>query len=327
MLHVSISNEALLRDAAMTMTTKLIQTFQERSLRLFFGYKTTVVPRDRLTELMAGFLFDTSHAMFAWVQTEQEVLAQNPNLVDPDATIRRSLFNQRALKKLGGFKSHGILPQAISVGRLRRRNVSLEKYAKTAQGKQMLEHHANEKAIISAGKLRRGQRLRQRYWLTSMLLWQENEEASVSTAAPRSRSCSISSEPDDEFAEPCPREGKVGADLTRQSRILSDMPGSRSVALTKESCALSWGVGLVQEGNACVVGRAQNQHPDASSKDSYLQCGDMIMYVQNEHGEEAGSPLCSWFSSQRSTTGEDWFQRMVDLFKSSTELHLVIQRV
>jgi hypothetical protein len=59
-----------------------------------------------------------------------------------------------------------------------------------------------------------------------MLLWQENEEASVSTAAPRSRSCSISSEPDDEFAEPCPREGKVGADLTRQSRILSDMPGS-----------------------------------------------------------------------------------------------------
>lgn len=320
MLHASISNEALLRDATMTMTTKLIQNFQERSLRLFFGYKTPVISRDRLAQLMAGFLFDASHAMFAWVQTEQEVLSHNPNLVDPDTTIRQSLFNQRALNKLGGFKPHGILPQAISIGRLRRRNLSWEEFAKTAQGIQMLAHHTKQKTAISAGKQRRGQRLRQRHWLTSALLWQDNEDASITTA-PRSRSNSIASETDDEIVEP---SVKLDADLTRQSRILADMPGSRSVALFKELSSLSWGVGLVQEGSACVVGRAQS-HPDGSRKDSYLQCGDMILYVQNENGEEAGSPICSWFGSQ--PMGEDWFQRIVDLFKNSTELHLVIQRV
>ena len=324
MLHASISNEAILRDAAMIMSNKLVQQFQERSLRMFFGYKTTTISCHRLAHLMAGFLFDASHAMFAWDQTEKELLAQTPDLLDPDAAIRKALFNQRALKKLGGFKSHAILPQAISIGRLRRRNVSWEKFATTAQGQQMLEHHRKEVSTIAAGKHRRGQRLRQRHWLTSAILWHDNEEVSIGTA-PRSRSCSLSSETDVALDESFAKEGIVDFDLTRQkSRILLDMPGSKSIVLVKGSSAISWGVGLVQEGSACVVGRADAQG-DGRTKKSHLQCGDMILYVQNEHGKEAGSPLCSWSGSR--PKGEDWFQRMVDLFKNSTELHLVIQRV
>lgn len=324
MLYVSISNEALLRDATMRMTKKLIPNLDVNSLRLFFGYKTPAVSIDRLTTLLAGYLFDTSHAMFAWFQTESEILANNPTTSDLDSRVQESLFDRRALIKIGGFDSSSILPHAISIARLRRRNCSWESFASTVQGKRMLEHHGKEKAIISAGKKRRGQRLRQRHWLTSALLWQENEESSA-VILPRSRSGSISSETDDDnTVARFPQEGKQSQDFTRQNRILAEMRGSRAVTLVKQPPTSSWGVCLVEEGSACVVGRAE-AHSEGSSEDSYLQCGDMILYANNERGEEACSPLCMW-SGAESSSG-DWFRRVVDLFKTSEELRLVIQRV
>jgi hypothetical protein len=318
MLHASISNEALLRDAAMTMTQNLIATFPDRPLRLFFGYKTPAVSRERLTQLLAGFLFDTSHAMFAWSQTEQEVVARAPETTNLDAVVRTALFDDRALKKIGGFGPSSLLLHAISIGRLRRRKSSWIFFATTAQGKRMLEHHSRDKSIISVGKERRGQRLRQRYWLTSSLLWQENDsEASISTA-PRSRACSLSSEGEDENML------HQNVDLTRQTRILSDMPGSKAISLVKQPPNTCWGVCLAKEGSACVVGRAE-EHPAGTSEDKYLRCGDMILYAQNEGGQEACSPLCAWSNSD--FTGGDWYRILVDLFKTSQELHLVVQRI
>jgi hypothetical protein len=322
MLHASISNEALLRDAAMSMTQQLIATFPNRALRLFLGYKTPAITRDRLTQLLAGFLFDTSHATFAWVQTEQEILARAPQTTSLDSMVRTSLFDDRALKKIGGFDPSSLLPHAISIARLRRRNSSWEFFATTAQGKRMLNHHSREKSMISVGKQRRGQRLRQRYWLTSALLSHENDcDVSVSTG-PRSRSCSFASSEGEE--EPMLPGGGKCADLTRQARILADMPGSKAISLVKQPPNTSWGVCLAKEGNACVVGRAK-ERPAGSRADEYLRCGDLILHAQNENGQEAFSPLCVW--SDAESTGEDFFRAMVDLFKTSEELHLVVQRV
>ena len=322
MLHASISNEALLRDAAMSMTQHLVATFPDRALRLFLGYKTPAIARNRLTQLMAGFLFDTSHATFAWEQTEREILSCSPQTPCLDSMVKKSLFDERALKKIGGFDPSSLLPHAISIARLRRRNASWEFFATTAQGKRMLSHHNREESIISVGKQRRGQRLRQRYWLTSSLLWQENEcEASVCTG-PRSRSCSFGSSEGEED-HTLSSGGKIN-DSTRQSSILADMPGSRAISMVKSPPNTSWGVCLAKEGNACVVGRTK-ELPIGSRADQYVRRGDLVLHAQNEHGNEVFSPLCVW--SDAHSKEEDWFRAMVELFKTSEELRLVVQRV
>lgn len=329
MVHASIPIEALLRDAAMSMTQQLIATFSNQALRMFLGYKAPAITRDRLTQLLAGFLFDTSHAAFAWEQTELEILARSPQTASIDSMVQNSLFDDRALKKIGGFDPSSLLPHALSIGRLRRRNSSWEYHATTAQGKRMLNHHAREKAMISVGKQRRGQRLRQRYWLTSALLSHEHDCDSTEVNRTRSRSCSFASsegEEDPMLANGIGAAGKC-ADLNRRSRILADVPGSKAISLVKQPPNKSWGVCLAKEGMACVVGRAK-ERPTGSRADEYLRCGDLILYAQNESGKEAFSPLCVWFNTGSSNAGEeDFFRAMVDLFKTSEELHLVVQRV
>jgi hypothetical protein len=329
MVHASIFNEALLRDAAMSMTQQLLVSVPDRALRLFFGYKSPSITRGRLARLLAGFLFDTSHAMFAWEQTEQEVLASGIMTTSLDSRIQKSLFDDRALKKIGGFEPSSLLPQAISIARLRRRQTSWKFFATTAQGKRMLDHHSREKSTIAVGKQRRGQRLRQRHFLTSSLLWQETTDCdvSLSTTGPRSRSCSIVSSTDEGGEEDVilnHQGGRATVDLTRHARILADMPGSKAISLVKQPPKTSWGVCLAKEGDACVVGRAR-ERPSVDDDRYYLRCGDLILLAQNERGQEASSPLCAWSNVKHGQ--EDWFRALVDLFKTSEELHLVVQRV
>jgi hypothetical protein len=320
LVRTSISNEALLRDVTSLMTERIVESFQDKALRLFMGYKAPNIRRFRLIQLLAGFLFDTSHAMFAWEQTEQDILALDPATKSLDSAIQKCLFDDRALKKIGGFDQSSILPNAISIARLRRRSSSWESFATTVQGKRMLQHHGQEDSIISVGKLRRGQRLRQRHWLTSSLLLQDNDLDVPDVCGPtRARSCSFgSSEGEHEVT------GGNSTENLRQTRILAHMPGTKTVSLVKKSPNESWGVCLIKEGNACVVGRAQ-ENPGGSNEDNFLRCGDLILHGQNENGQEAFSPLCSWHSEERKP--EKWFGAMVNLFKQGQQLHLVVQRV
>lgn len=375
MVQTSISSEAILRDAAMAMTTRLVESFSDTSLRLFLGYKKTpaVVGRDRLIRLLAAFLFDASHAMFAWDQTEEEVLSRLGKHADADrdidSIIQKSLFDERALRKIGGFEPSSLLPHAISIARLRRRCLndnkkanlnSWEFFATTAQGNRMLSHHRvlggcaaagvkSSSSVISVGKQRRGQRLRQRHWLTSSLLWNESSEcdASLSSSSScqggaRSRTSSIASyeEASGPGAPPQPQPPSGDSVLlgpTRnQARILTEMPGTMAVSLAKDAIGSSWGVLLAKEGDMCVVARAspKTNQKDAveADQDQQLRCGDLILHAQNERAEEASTPLCvsangNLFEFQEGQFREDWFRAMVELFKGSQELHLIIQRV
>jgi hypothetical protein len=394
MVHTSISTEAILRDAAMTMTTQLVESFTEAPLRLFLGYKKapTVVGRDRLIRVLAAFLLDASHAMFAWEQEQQEFLFRynqhgNSQLAqekeqDMDFMLQKTLFDARALGKIGGFEPSSILPHAISIGRLRRRRCgglfchekytklnrhSWEFFATTAQGKRMLAHHHGRSStvLLSVGKRRRGQRLRQRHWLTSSLLWNETDgDASTSAsssscpAETRSRTSSIASYDDSATAGTnnfvqvnasgcCDTDNVLVGARLHQVRVLAEMPGTMVVTLVKESFGISWGVLLSKEGDMCVVVRGApavgfSKPPQA---DQQLECGDLIIHVQNDHGQEAATPMCvtssSLLSAAHNYSGnklladseavglirEDWFRAIVDLFKTSTELHVIIQRV
>jgi hypothetical protein len=67
---------------------------------------------------------------------------------------------------------------------------------------------------------------------------------------------------------------------------LADMPTAMSLVLKKPHPTDSWGVGLVKEGVMCVVGkvRATLSEQDRTKE---LVCGDLILHVRNERGEEA----------------------------------------
>jgi len=320
MIHASIANEAILRDAALSMTEKCVSSFNDSCLRLFLGYKAPNIRRARLIQLIAGFLFDTSHALFAWEQTETEILNRDPDIKSLDSTVQKILFDDRGLRKIGGLDPSSLLPNAVSIGRLRRRKISWESFATTVQGKRMLDHHLGEKSIISVGKLRRGQRLRQRHWLSSSLFVHDNDQEAADLAGPtRARSGSLGSGTADDAGRGITNEN------SRLNKILSDMPGTKAISLVKKSSNASWGVCLGKEGSACVVGRAKEESVGSKGGD-FLRCGDLILHGFNEVGNEAYSPLCARYGED-SKTEDDWFRSMVDLFKKSQELQLIVQRV
>jgi hypothetical protein len=349
MLETSISSEAVLRDATLTMTTQLVQSFSDASLRLFLGYKATTIARNRLICMLAGFLFDNSHAMFAWEQTEQEYLVLRNNNQIPtqaqaavvitglDAVIQKSLFDDRALAKIGGFHPSSLLPHAISIARQRRRKTTWEFFATTVKGKRMLDHHTKgEASVLLVGKRRRGQRLRHRHWLTSSLLWNEHHHECEPSS---SLTTTTTSTPpfNHKQQQPYPvassfeyRDETVHqvcelSQSTRRTQLLADMPTAMSLVLKKPHPTDSWGVGLVKEGVMCVVGkvRATLSKQDRTKE---LVCGDLILHVRNERGEEACSPTCA-VPIHPSQQGQDWFRAIVDLFRTSEELLLIVQRV
>jgi hypothetical protein len=330
------------------MTTQLVQSFSEASLRLFLGYKATAIARNRLICMLAGFLFDNSHAMFAWEQTEQEYLVRHdPNpaqavvvvMTGLDAAIQKSLFDAKALAKIGGFQPSSLLPHAISIARQRRRRkTTWEFFATTAKGKRMLDHHQKgEASVLLVGKRRRGQRLRHRHWLTSSLLWNEHYEVEPSTTTATTPACNHKQQ---EQQQPCPvassfeyRDETVHqvcepSQSTRRTQLLADMPNAMSLVLKKHHPTDSWGVGLVKEGVMCVVGKVRTTMSE-QDRTKELLCGDLILHVRNERGEEACSPTCAAVPmihpSQQQ--GQDWYRAIVDLFRTSEKLHLIVQRV
>eukprot|EP00956_Cyclotella_meneghiniana_P012913 scaffold18445_cov71-Cyclotella_meneghiniana.AAC.7 len=197
LLKASINNETQMREIAHTMAFSILDDYTlDSPLRIFLGYKSNKsVDRSKLVSIFADILFDVSHAMYAWVQTEKEmsntarhaggqnitsksqgnrvqipIASQN---VDVESIIKDSLFDERALKQIGGFEPYSLLPLALGVRHCRQYGVSWEEYAQTAEGRSATAMHLqcggngncmkskkryHNEALFEIGKQRRGRR-------------------------------------------------------------------------------------------------------------------------------------------------------------------------
>lgn len=301
-LEVSIASEFLLRDLAHRITVKLVESFDDHTLRMFLGYKSSTLKRDRLATVLAEYFFDVSHAMFAWKQTERELLSEEGGTSkDLQKRILDTLFDSRALRKIGGFDDSSLLPHALSICRLQETGVSWKNTARSKRGRTFFKHHCDAKTLLAAGQKRRGQRVRIRHNVVS--------SSDCSETGIRSRSSSITSYDDskradvvtDVIVESAPHE-----ELWTEERQASlQMPDVLNVSL-KKTASGSWGVLLSKESSMCVVVRAPEQNGG-------LKIGDVILSVGDE--------------TQSSSGNVDWFRHVVNLFKSSTALDLVVRRV
>jgi len=155
LLEVSIDDECSLRAKAHRMISSMVNSIpgndMNTPLRAFLGYKSTKSPsRDRIVEIISDVLFDVSHAMYVWIHTHDKLLrSQGKNCDDTvicsimDMQIKASLFDERALKRIGGFEPESLLPLALGIRRCRLANVSWEQYAITDEGRMAMQVHSN----------------------------------------------------------------------------------------------------------------------------------------------------------------------------------------
>ena len=152
LLETTIEDECDLRARAYHMVTSLINTFPKDDMdipiRAFLGYRSTkLTSRSRMLEVIADVLFDVSHAMYAWVHTEEDMMRQDKISMNKtkygrfDRQVKASLFDDRALKRIGGFEPSALLPLAIGIRRCRQAGRSWKDYAFTKQGKKALSIH------------------------------------------------------------------------------------------------------------------------------------------------------------------------------------------
>ena len=303
-LDVSIVFESSLRNAAFRMVSQMCNSFDDEALRLFLGYKSCALKRERVLRVLSDYLFDVSHAMFAWKQTESEILSERADTAvatqtsfcqEIDSLVRDSLFDERALKKIGGLDDSSILRHAIEISRSERRNEPWERFSKTATGRRLLSHHRTGRAYL-VGQKRRGQRIKR---------FSSSASTDASEDGQRSRASSIASYDEvPESASQQQQESNTGPTIQNLSEVLD-------ITLTRK-VDKSWGVLLSREGDMCVVDRA----PDKCC----VRCGDMVLSVKNDRGESAAPPASS-------ANNENWFKEIVNVFKGSNELHLVVRRV
>ena len=310
LLEVSIVSESIIRDQAFAMTRKLTQSFDDKTLRLFLGYKSSALKRERLEYILSEYLFDVSHAMFAWKQTELEVCTEQLGSNSLQETILEMLFDEKALRKIGGFDASSLLPHALSICRLCKGKVTWEQFAKTAAGQTLLRHHQDGYSLC-VGQKRRGQRVRTRHVSCDISL----------EGGSRSRSSSIVSYDGTEST----LDGRADETMASvqeendQREMFCQMPDNMHVSLRKES-GKSWGILLSKEGEMCVVVRV----PETPSLNGNvgLKLGDEILSIKDARQDSA-----SMGSSLVSSDVAPWFRFVVNLFKTSNELDLTVRRV
>jgi hypothetical protein len=317
-LDVSISFESTLRNLAYRMISEICLSFEDEPIRMFLGYKSGALKRERVVQMLSDYLFDVSHAMFAWKQTEIEVTSQRTGAVlsvqtsflqEVDSLVRDSLFDERALRKIGGLDDSSILRHAIEISRCKRRKETWENFAKTATGRRLLSHHRSG-TVHLVGQKRRGQRVKQ--FASSAASCDTSEEGQ------RSRASSIASYEEIDHNLPCLTEicdcnHKERSFVAPYGTTIHHLSEVIEMTLTRKS-GESWGVLLSREGDMCVVDRAP--------ADGLLFSGDLILSVRNDRGESATPPA---LSSQ--AQGVDWFKDVVNVFKGSNELRLNVRRV
>jgi hypothetical protein len=157
-LDVSIDSEHSLRAKAQRMISSMVNSIpgndMNTSLRAFLGYRSSKSPtRERIVGVVADVLFDVSHAMYAWIHTHDKLLrSQGKDIADAaiknyssmDVQIKSSLFDDRALKRIGGFEPESLLPLSLGIRRCRLANVTWEQYAISNEGmRAMSVHHTS----------------------------------------------------------------------------------------------------------------------------------------------------------------------------------------
>lgn len=177
LLEASIADECSLRARAHEMISSIVNSFRENDmnipLRVFLGYKSTKSPsRDRILEIFSDILFDVSHAMYAFIHTQEDMtrgkgVADEMNHKSMDMQIKSSLFDDRALKRIGGFEPASLLPLALGIRRCRQTKTSWEEYACSEEGRMAMsvysrrdgfpgEQIAKEEISASHGRKRQG---------------------------------------------------------------------------------------------------------------------------------------------------------------------------
>lgn len=163
LLNVSIIAESYLRKAAHAMASSILDSIPGNDfdipLRIFLGYKTNkTMSRAQLVNIFSQVLFDVSHAMYAWVQTEHEMkmlAAKNGEDLSVSAinkkSIKQSLFDKRALRLIGGFEPSSLLPLALGIRDCRENNISWEEYAVTVEGRAAMKIHLPRDFVGNAG--------------------------------------------------------------------------------------------------------------------------------------------------------------------------------
>lgn len=147
LLEASVTDESYLRESARNMVVAMMHSIPgndfEVPLRVFLGYKSTKTPsRERLLDIICGVLFDVSHAMHAWLQTERDIMRKSHvskeaiGSKDMDAHIKNALFeqNHRAIKNIGGFEDTSLLPLALGIHRCCQKSTTWAEYASSAEG-------------------------------------------------------------------------------------------------------------------------------------------------------------------------------------------------
>lgn len=324
LVEVSIASEAILRNIAYSITRKLTESFDDKTLRIFLGYKSSALKRDRLLYVLSEYFFDVSHATFAWKQTEKEFQAEETaSATENDSgflleqRILRTLFDHRALRKIGGFDASSLLPHALSISRLRLEGITWEQFAATESGQILLQHHREEKSF-TVGQRRRGQRVRSRLVSIDSL-----EEGT------RSRSCSVSISSSDGTGNVRDESGNVAGDIAAPIQVESwnehrqlslQMPDVLHISLRKTPDK-SWGILLSKEGEMCVVVRA----PERASDSECLKIGDVILSIRNE--KQVSTVAAASGQNVNGIERQDWFRNVVNLFKESDVLDLIVRRV
>lgn len=81
------------------------------------------------------------------------------------------------------------------------------------------------------------------------------------------------------------------------------------------------------EGEACVVDLVR--YHVGTGQDN-LERGDMILYAENREGNTVFSPSISYThdgtTEHQFNSGEEYFRDLADLFKTSSDLNLIVRR-
>jgi len=321
LLHISIYHEEHLRISGYEMVKQALESFSTYALRKLLSYRSTSIARDKMIHLIAALIFNASHAMYAWQQTERELLSKTreewlsvsmkrSRREELDNRIRRLLFDERDLRKIGGFESSSILPSALLLSRLSERKMSWGRFAKTGLGRKLLKERGGggSNYKVSAG------------WVGA---WRKMKYASLDGGIKH-----IKVEPDSSDYE--------AKEFSSSYSYNDSMSSLVSLHLSRPNNEESWGVKLAREGEMCVVMKVS-----VKSKDFELKQGDIIIDVQNDQGEH----ICAPYFSKRSRFDQDffdlstptpreedrdlrkWFKQVVGIFKSSSKLDLKVTRV
>ena len=269
--------------------------------------------------------------MFAWDQTESELFGSSllmrtttmknldeKSLAMRDKQICDTLFDNRALRKIGGFDPSSLLYHSISINRLCAKKESWEHFAKSSLGKKMLRHHFDDQTKVNVGQIRRGQRMRKSLSALYPIIPNKIQN-------PRSRASSFASVNSEyKNASVCTSLNYDIEDERSMQNHINKLTDSICITVCRADTTKSWGILLAREGAMCVVMRVPgqgNMGTGGSLVKENIRKGDLIVSIRNENNETINT------SHHNDKAPSDWFSEAVGLFKRSCTLNLIVRRV